>query len=384
MRRWVSGALLLLMALVLLSPATGQAPDAKPDLGANAALKYWTGFALLPALDRKEERFLEDWNKVPLDGAALTLLTRSQQSRAYLHKGANLPHCDWGLEYSEGWRLALPYLPKAMTLARLGALHARHEFEHGHWKAGAKDVASVLQLGRHMEREQMFLPHLVGYRIEAMAIEAAAPYLPELKRDLPEAASAILAAPSGGPSLAQMVLVEKQIMPVWFIHELKEAEQHEPGSWQRVWKEVFSVTEGQEPDFRPDARTLEQAVKMLEDSLPYWDRLARLMALPWKELDAQLPEFFKKTKAENPMAAYFLPAMGKAVAAQRRAQTQWALFKAALVVVEGGQDRLKDIPDPYGDGPFEYRALDRGFELKSKLLSGGKPVTLMVGQRKKE
>ena len=48
-------------------------------------------------------------------------------------------------------------------------------------------------------------------------------------------------------------------------------------------------------------------------------------------------------------------------------------------------DNLKDIPDPFGDGPFECQALDRGFELKSKLLySKEKPLTLTVGQWQKE
>ena len=61
-----------------------------------------------------------------------------------------------------------------------------------------------------------------------------------------------------------------------------------------------------------------------------------------------------------------------------------ALFKAAIAVVQGGPDKLKDIKDPFGDGPFEYRALDKGFELKSKLLFKGQPVTLTVGKGKKE
>jgi hypothetical protein len=44
----------------------------------------------------------------------------------------------------------------------------------------------------------------------------------------------------------------------------------------------------------------------------------------------------------------------------------------------------EEIQDPFGDGPFEYRALDKGFELKSKLLHHEKPVTLTVGQGRKE
>ena len=46
-------------------------------------------------------------------------------------------------------------------------------------------------------------------------------------------------------------------------------------------------------------------------------------------------------------------------------------------------EKLKQIKDPYGDGPFEYQALERGFELKSKLLFEGQPVSLVAGQGKK-
>ncbi len=117
------------------------------------------------------------------------------------------------------------------------------------------------------------------------------------------------------------------------------------------------------------AKTFQQAIKMLEDLLPFYDQLAVMMVLPWKEFDAQYPEFVKKAQAASPLAADFfgLPIMDQVVARERRYQTQMALFKAALAVVQSGPDQLKDIKDPFDDGPFEYRALDKGFELKSKL-----------------
>ena len=45
-----------------------------------------------------------------------------------------------------------------------------------------------------------------------------------------------------------------------------------------------------------------------------------------------------------------------------------AVFKAALTVVRDGRDQPQNIKDPSGNGPFEYRARDNGFDLKSKLL----------------
>ena len=59
----------LCLSLALFPPphAMAQAPDARPDLAANAALKYWTAFALLPALDKDQEKLLDEWNKVGSD-----------------------------------------------------------------------------------------------------------------------------------------------------------------------------------------------------------------------------------------------------------------------------------------------------------------------------
>jgi len=63
MRFWTLGFLVVYVALFPHSPAMAQSRDGKADLGANAALKYWSGFALLPSLDAEQEKLLSDWNK---------------------------------------------------------------------------------------------------------------------------------------------------------------------------------------------------------------------------------------------------------------------------------------------------------------------------------
>jgi hypothetical protein len=59
-----------------------------------------------------------------------------------------------------------------------------------------------------------------------------------------------------------------------------------------------------------------------------------------------------------------------------------AMLLAGIAFVEGGEAKLKTIKDPFGTGPFEYRALDKGFELKSKYQYEGQPVILQIGVRK--
>jgi hypothetical protein len=66
----------------------------------------------------------------------------------------------------------------------------------------------------------------------------------------------------------------------------------------------------------------------------------------------------------------------------QRNQVRFAMLLAAIAVAEGGPEKLKDIKDPFGTGPFEHRTLEHGFELKSKLILEDRPVTLQVGRGK--
>jgi hypothetical protein len=321
MRHCILGALFLFVALSSRSPATAQVPVAEPDPAANAALKYWQAFALMPTLDKDQEKLLEQWSKVRLDAAALKLIDRSRASREYLHRGAKLPRCDWSLDYEDGIGMLLPHLQKSRTLANLAALHARREFEQGHWKAGWEDVSALLKLGRHMEMEPLFVQRWVGRAIESIAIEAAAPYLPELKSVLPEAGSAVLDALPAGATLQQVVLKEKQVFLMSAIQKLKETEQHKEGSWQDLWKRGFDHPESR--DLVQSVKTFEQAIKWLEDLLPFYDQMAMMTALPWKEFDVQYPEFAAKAKAANPLADQILPMNDVMVVTERRTQTGW-------------------------------------------------------------
>jgi hypothetical protein len=382
-------AFCLPLALLAGGRAWADADEAKSELGANAAMKYWQAFALLPALNKDQEKLVQDWKTVPIDAAALKLIDESQGSREYLLRGAKLQHCDWSLDYDDGIFLRLPYLPKSLLLARLTALHARYEFSQGHWASGWEDVSAIQKLASDVAREPIMIEQLVGYAITTAAIDAAAPYLPDLKSALPPNAAAALAVMPAEPTIAQLLLKEKQVGPVWLLDRLKAAEGRQPGSWRKVWKETFDAalagSEGEAGANREviqSVKSFEQATKWFDELLPLYDELIKLSALPWREFDARYPEFVKKAKATNPLAETFYPNLDKFLDSQRRHQTQLALFQAALSIVQGGPNKLGDTKDPYGEGPFEYRALDKGFELKSKLLVKGQPLTLTVGAAK--
>jgi hypothetical protein len=382
-------AILLTVMLARISVAAAPVPHAQGENGANAALKYWMAFALLPKVDEDQEKLLSQWNKagvdtiylkVPLDAASKELIEGFRNSRAYMLEGAKIDRCDWGLDYSQGIRLLMPHLVKARTLTSLAALDARYEFAQGHWQAGAEDVIALLKLARHLEIEPMMIQQLVAYGIERTAIEAAAPFLPELKTIVPAMAAGILDAPDA-VTLEQMVLKEKEIGPLWLVQELKQAERRKPGSWSDVWRGLFPPPEGPEKvDIRPSG-TVDENIRLLEDVAIQYDELAKLTALPWEQFNARYVQFVEEGKASNRLFNLLVPAAGKFVLAQQRHHTQRSLFRAALAVVQGGPDKLKAFDDPFGKGSFEYHAVDGGFELKSSFRYQDKPVTLKVGIR---
>ena len=373
----LSVSLLVLCTLLLVSGnAAAQDTTPRPDPSANAAIQYWQAFTLMPTLDKEQEKILDEWYSVPLDAAADKLISASQTSLMYLHRGAKLQHCDWGLDSNDGISLLLPHLSKARALSRLAALRARSRFEQGNWKAGRQDATDVMVLGRHVGDDPIMISILVRYVIEGASIDAVAPYVTKIKADPKQAARTYEELPKAA-TLQDAIRNEKTHMLGSIVKQLNEAD-----DWKHLWQQFLQGSE--DADEIKHIDSLERILGYIEQLSPTYDELARLVALPKSEFDAKYPAFTEKTKAANPLAGTLLPAVDKILATERRHQARMAMLLAGIAVAQEGPDALKKTNDPFADGPFEYTAIDSGFELKSKLLHEGKPVTLTFGQPKKQ
>jgi hypothetical protein len=371
---------LLVLILLLPAPARAQAPEAKSELAANAALQYWMAFSQLPTPDKEQERVLGELSTVsPDDPAVNKLLAASHSSLMFLHRGAALPKCDWALDYNDGISMLMPHLAKARDLARLASLDGRRAFENRNWKAGRQDATSIMVLARHVGRDPVMIALLVRLLLEGMVVDLVAPYVPDIKASHSQAVSMFDGLPPA-VTLEQSIRFEKKTMAGWIIPHLKAEEQRQKGAGLELWKK-FIDNPGVPAALR-EPKSLDDAIKLVEDTIPIYDDLARMAALPNDQFERQYPTFKQKTKADHPLAALLLPSIDSLRGKEQRNQARMAMLLAGIAVVESGPDKLKEIKDPFGSGPFEYRALDKGFELKSKLQFEGQPVTLTIGQRK--
>jgi hypothetical protein len=372
--------LCVIVAVLLLShTARGNSADNPSPLAANAALQYWQAFSQLPPQSAEHDKIFSELYTISLkDPAVQRLIASSHQSLLYLHRGAALPQCEWGLNYSDGIYMLLPYLSKSRDLGRLAALRIRQNIELGN-TAGAKDDAiAALTLARHVGHEPIMICLLVRIAIEGVVIDALASNLPQSKASYTEWKTAIDSLPKA-VTLLDTISTEKKFTADWLVQKIIEEEARKPGAWRDLWRSVLSGNETKLPEAVTEVNSAGEVLKMIEDLQPIYGELARFLALPNDQFDAQYPAFKTKTKAEQPLAGVLLPAIDQVRSKMQRGEARLAMLLAGIAVVEGGPEKLKDLKDPFGNGSFEYHQKGNGFELQSQLQFEGQKVALKFG-----
>jgi hypothetical protein len=350
--------------------STGFGAEPAKEGSRNAAMRYWHAFDAYgkPELDLAD--YLDPLKLKPLDEPARKLLEDKKVALQYLRRGAAMPYCDWGLHLEDGPALLLPHLQKTRDLAKLGCLNMRRNFEESKPSEAVADLLAVLTLARHLGSDQTMIAMLVQFVVEANAHQTAAPYLTRLdERALHDLSGRLTRLPPAS-TLRNSIVLENEAMLGWLIQRIGEKlppEQVEKimggeGSYTKLFNELGA----------------EGAIKQLQNLQKDYEELAKALALPRAQQDANVEAARKKMEA-NPFGKLLVPAVNKVRTAEDKANVRRALFASAIELAAGGVEAAKRIKDPAGDGPFEIQKLERGYELRSKFLDNEKPVTLRVG-----
>jgi hypothetical protein len=383
------GAVLFSLALATNALAGGDRPaDTKLDLNANAALKYWRGFADLPKLEKEEQdKIARDATTMPLTPRVKAVVTLSESSLHELYNGAAVPACAWGLTPEDGFIVSIPQASAARLLEGLACLRARLQFEEGDNAGALDDVLAGMTLARHIGQGGTLVSVLVGFALESMATDVLAAYLPKVDATILRALPARLGKLPPGATVAAGLLTEEAVYLGGFENKVRGFKDREKLA------EWLGVNLSQEPPAtRKDqlARgkayleecggTAESLIKLAEEARPYYEELATKTALPPDEFAKLMDDEVKRIE-KNPVARLVFPALVQCQQLEARLLSRRALLNAAVAIQLGGRDALKAHPDPYGNGPFVYEAFDGGYVLRSKLQLKGKAVSLTVGKR---
>ncbi len=169
------------LVLTLLIP-TGSVLAESTD---NAALLYYQAFMLYQQPN-------DDMLKMLLD-VALAQTAPNTQVKQFINSSrytidltttaADLPNCDWGLDYSKGMELQIPHLSSCRKLAQLVFADARTLAASGDYKTAFSRCLSGKKIARHVS-DRPIITYMVAVAINAMADKCLQNILADMTDDL--------------------------------------------------------------------------------------------------------------------------------------------------------------------------------------------------------
>jgi hypothetical protein len=220
-------------------------------------------------------------------------------------------------------------------------------------------------------------------------IDAIALFLPKLDPGtIKDLKTRLDALPEGGNPAAALRACEEKTLD-WFIHKVKSAKDRE-SLVATLTPIALLAIEGRARVSDPVAEgralldkfggSTTSVLEFAEAARPSYALMAEKLRLPVAEFEKEF-EREATRQAGNPVFKLFFPAVAKIRQSQARAEVRRALLSAAFAVQLDGPDALKTHADPVGGGPFEYTKFAGGFELRSKFVHDGRPLSLTFGRR---
>ena len=143
------------------------ASDKAPPLGANAALTYYRVWSSVSEGDWKavNEQYPGTEFGKPLPESLHRVLESNRGQIEQLIKCSSMKHCDFGLDYSEGFAMLLPHLSKMRSAVRLLAADARRCVAEGKLDEAADRYAAVFGVARHAGSDRVVISSLVSVAV---------------------------------------------------------------------------------------------------------------------------------------------------------------------------------------------------------------------------
>ena len=396
---------LLLAGLLRVSGGQASATDINP------ALLYYRAFLATPepGLSDADRAYLESKKgleqNLPDRFGKIVASSDNQIQLVHLAAHSRVP-CDWGVDLSTGPNTLLPHLGRARAVIRTSEFRAVWALQHGRPEVARDELLAAFILGRNTGSDRLLINALVQNSIEGMIYGSVAFHFGEFSTEtLQELVKGFDAAPPRC-SIAACLPSEKALGD-WLLKKLLDLKKAFPGDDAKVMAEfrdsgtVAAMTSVGYTNFWPrlvaaSGGASDGVVRLLTETQPLFARLAEIMTLPQAEYEARAKEFTKDVRfSENPFWPAFDVFTGWDLGGPRvppranefRAQAQLAMVHAAVEYKLHGETGLKNVTDPFGDGPFAFRrfkfkGVDRGFELRSAYQGPAAPFVIIFVEKR--
>lgn len=389
------------LPLLILSGAIISARGEQLRTDINPALRYYQAFLVAPDLEKADRDFLNTnaWGGRQLPERFGELVAEyNDQFRLVGQAAHSTVPCDWGIDLSAGPATLLPYLARAKAVAQTAQLRAMWAFQQGRPADACNDLIAALALGRNLCRDGTLISLLVQIAIENTVFMTVAgnfhQFTPETLKQLIDG----LDAAPARRTVAACIPTEKFFFDDWRLRQILELQKDNPGNDAKVMKGIHQLfrnvedPQQEETDFwkrltQAAGGTSDGVIKLIHDRERVYEKLAVLLALPYREYENQMKEFSEEVqKSSNPFISESFPGILKSRGKEFAILVKLAMVHAAVEYTLHGEAGLKSVMDPCGKGPFAFQrflfeSVDRGFQLKSAYVGGEFPEVLIFVEK---
>ena len=340
----------------------------------NAALIYYKYMVSFNRPDDSVWNALQDAVKKDSQPSepVLAFLDEKQQLLAALQTASDIPNCDWGLDFSEGLSMEMPYLAEMKDFAYLLLAEARRQSRQEDPRQAMNLCLASLRMAGHVG-DDTFISYLVGIAMSGLSYDVMedllssmppdAAFLTDLRRELKLPEYNVLEIKT--PLLNESRYLADEILRV---NEKKEEILKQLDCSEEIQKNLSLLVNGDREFLQRSAdyyqNFFDQYMKILDQ--PYEKALQAFAAL-----DDKPQEAFKAGKKEAFATVLFSPAVTKIYghSIRFRTHTHALLTAIDLYRICAETEALpKELPadepvDLFSGRPFRYDITDDGFVL---------------------
>lgn len=363
--------LLLLLGLFAANSARAYPPD-------NAALIYYKYMANFSPPEDPLGDQLHDAAKgqIEVNDEIKQYLEEKRQLIDALQTASEIPNCDWGLDFSQGLELEMPYLATMRTFTYIMLADAQFKKQEGRTQEAMEQCLAVLRMAGHVGNDT-FISYLVGTAMTALTYNAIGDVLSVIGSDeklLTELQRELERPEYNKLALKPTLLNERRYLAdaiMQMTPEKKKLLEEQVAPTEELKKDLPLLTEGSEEFLAASAeyykRFFDKYIASLD--LPYKQAITTFRELenaPGKDYEAGNKEAFA--------TALLAPATIKVYDIDTRRRTHQNALTTAIQLYRyfAKKGTLPDkLPasfpkDLFSGQSFEYEKANDGFTLRCR------------------
>ncbi len=369
--------LIFIGLVVIFATPTVLAIPPDPD---NAALLYYQGFLSLAELDKDARDHIADVarGEIAPDDTTREYINKCKGAIQFAEAAAQVPFCNWGVRYSQGFECLLPQMAQVRLLTFVLAADAHIRASDGDYRGALERCLMTGTLARHIG-DDTIISYLVTLSVRTLGYKCMQDIVGQIGRDAELlrwfkhelVTSNIVDLSPVRPLKTEMEIVT-DLMQMDNVEKMVRIFADSSlgvitGSNEKKIREIVKTI---------DEKTLEQARRI------YSERMNSVLValstpIPYELADAQLKQLSDNFDPNDPaeaLAGAFVPAFSKIYHQDTMRRTSFNAIIAAIEIylsrIKTGKlpDELpKNMPkDLFSGKDFEYEKNDDGFVLRCR------------------